>query len=264
MEKKIVVFSFDDGRKDTYTNSVRILKKYGFTATIHVATDFINNPEKYYDQFISADGKAMAKEEIVDCYNNGFEITSHGDTHINEANDFENSIKLLKEWGVINENFIGFSSPNSKLNEKNLANMLEVFDRNHLKYIRSGIKIREKSLLYKLLYVIQKITKSRFLYYMLNKEAVIKKGSNYFIQAISVKSYNTISQLKYLIDKTPVGNVVILLFHSVLYKYEKGYSKDDWYFDAQEFERFCVYLSEKKERVEVMTISNALRALEIK
>ena len=38
-----VVFTFDDGYADFYTNAYPILKKYGFTATVYIITDKIGN-----------------------------------------------------------------------------------------------------------------------------------------------------------------------------------------------------------------------------
>lgn len=61
-----VLITFDDGYKDNYTNAYPILKKYGFTATIFVITDFLDKQPNYitWDQ-------AREMEE------NGMRIESH-------------------------------------------------------------------------------------------------------------------------------------------------------------------------------------------
>ena len=42
--KKPVIITFDDGYENNYTYAYPILKKYNFTATIFVCTDFIDKP----------------------------------------------------------------------------------------------------------------------------------------------------------------------------------------------------------------------------
>ncbi|VBB09738.1 polysaccharide deacetylase [Lucifera butyrica] len=44
---KSVLITFDDGYRDNYTNAFPVLKKYGFTATIFLITDFVGNDDWY-------------------------------------------------------------------------------------------------------------------------------------------------------------------------------------------------------------------------
>ena len=42
-----IMITFDDGYEDNYQNAYPILKKYGFTGTIFVITDFVSNQPNY-------------------------------------------------------------------------------------------------------------------------------------------------------------------------------------------------------------------------
>ncbi len=45
--EKLLVITFDDGYRNNYFHAFPILKKYGFTATIFLATDYINSSAKW-------------------------------------------------------------------------------------------------------------------------------------------------------------------------------------------------------------------------
>ncbi len=68
--QKYIVLTFDDGYKDNLENATPILQKYGFKASIYIITGFVNRHE-----FLTA---AQIKTMRV----LGWEIGSHGDTHI--------------------------------------------------------------------------------------------------------------------------------------------------------------------------------------
>lgn len=67
---KPLIITFDDGYLDNYTNAYPILKKYGFTATIFVVTDFI-----------SSDPRFMTWDQVRELSNAGFSIGSHTMQH---------------------------------------------------------------------------------------------------------------------------------------------------------------------------------------
>lgn len=67
---KPLLITFDDGYLDNYTNAYPILKKYGFTATIFVVTDFLDREPQYITW-------AQARELTQA----GFKIASHTMQH---------------------------------------------------------------------------------------------------------------------------------------------------------------------------------------
>jgi len=63
---KPILITFDDGYADNYVNAYPILKKYGFTATFFVITDFISHDPRF-----------MTWQQIREMHDNGFTIGSH-------------------------------------------------------------------------------------------------------------------------------------------------------------------------------------------
>lgn len=71
LPKKPFVLTFDDGYEDNYTNAFPIAKKYGFTGTIFMVTDWI-------------DGKGyLTKEQLREMSNEGWQIGAHTVSHSN-------------------------------------------------------------------------------------------------------------------------------------------------------------------------------------
>lgn len=92
-----IVCTFDDGYKNVKTYALPVLKKYGFTATIFVCTEYFgqDNSWNYKDTKIRSH---MTREEIVELAHCGWEIGSHGQTHRNLLKLFETDVE--KELSV--------------------------------------------------------------------------------------------------------------------------------------------------------------------
>ena len=65
-----IMITFDDGYEDNYQNAYPILKKYGFTGTIFVITDFVSNQPNY-----------LTWEQIKEMKANGMDFQSHTASH---------------------------------------------------------------------------------------------------------------------------------------------------------------------------------------
>ena len=96
---KYVVLTLNDGRLDTYTRAVPIMKKFGVTATINITTDFIVHPDAY-SKVSSAANEAVTIDMVRDAQEKGIEIACHSHTHCNEVVGILKSIQLLHEWGI--------------------------------------------------------------------------------------------------------------------------------------------------------------------
>ena len=70
ISKKAICLTFDDGYEDNYQNAYPILKKYGFTGTIFVITDFVSNQPNY-----------LTWEQIKEMKANGMDFQSHTASH---------------------------------------------------------------------------------------------------------------------------------------------------------------------------------------
>lgn len=238
---KYVVFSFDDGRYDTYQNAAPIMEKHGVTATINITTDFILHPSAY-TTFNSADNTAMSVDNILDMQNRGFEIAVHGNWHINDPDDVRTGVALLKEWGI--ESVYGFASPESSIDEGNFGEFEGLLKDGTVSYIRSGLQVRKQGLFYAGLYVLQNIFKSKFLFYILNKRTIIKKGEERpLIYGVSVSKDTTAKQIMYLLKKAPDNSAVVFIFHSILNTQNAGYGQDKWYWSESRFDKLCKLLS---------------------
>lgn len=252
----MVSFSFDDGRIDTYTRAYQVMQKYDLIGTLHITTGYIDGSYTPTDWY-SAKGGPMTIKQLKLCYQNGFEITSHGDQHITEKQDLLNSISKLNNWGLIDLNELGFSVPHSKCAD----NMTPTFSACNLKYVRRGRSTACYSFLKKVAYVLSTYTHSTFLFYWFNKPNMIApmQINPYNLTSTIIKNHNTANQLIYLIkqgEKQKKWN--IFMFHSILKPTDLGYGKDPWYFDFTEFEKVCNWLSMHKE-IQTVTIHEGVK-----
>ncbi len=259
--KKIVVFSFDDGRKDTYVNAVRIMNKYSLKGTINITTGFVDGSTDFENYLLSAVNKAMTIDEIKECVDNGFEIASHSDSHSNNIQDIKISIEKLKKWSIFEEGEkIGFSRPGSNIGLHNYHEFAPLIDGGALLYIRTGTRVREKGLTYTGINWFYEKLRSDILFWYLNKHNINIRGKETCVlKSVCVKDCTTVDNIKYLLSKINPGECVILMFHSVLNKDDSGYGKDSYYFDTEKFEGICRYLNESDYRV--MTTKEALPLL---
>lgn len=105
---KSVVITFDDGYKSAHTNAFPILKKYGFPATIFLATNYIGSDEIFpwlnhlvgRNQRLKSSFMPLAWEEVVKMSEDSIAFGSHTCTHSNirttSKKDFEDEIRKSK------------------------------------------------------------------------------------------------------------------------------------------------------------------------
>lgn len=249
---RYIILSFDDGRKDTYTNAVPIMLENDITATINITTSFLEYPYTC-GLFPDVVERAMSIENLVEIQNKGFEIGNHGAYHKNTVEDIEIANKKLEEWGIKTEN-IGFASPYSYITDENKSELFELIKKKKISYIRSGIQIRREKIFSKILYILERITRSSFLFYQINKKNIfniLKKED--VLKGITINNTTTFKQIQNLIEKMPNNTYIILNFHSILSKEEKGYD-DKWSWDKKKFKKLCKYLKNTEDIKLIKTI----------
>lgn len=241
MSKTVVSLSFDDGREDTARVAYPIMKKYGLTATVHITTGFID--ETWKDHNWKSCSTPMSIDDIVNMYNDGFEISLHGDKHVTDKEDFMIAKEKLASWGINIKN-LGFSVPNSKITETEKEDFSAFLKKYNIKYMRCGRSSKCYTLFSKICYVLYRTMHIQACYNMFNRHNLNNPKNNYDLKTVVVKSTDKASLIKKFIEKNKSDSHVILMLHSILYKSDKGYGADSWYWDAVQFEELCKYLKE--------------------
>lgn len=250
---KTIVLTFDDGRKDQYLNAVNIMRKYNLTGTIYITTGFVDGTIDKKNLFPSSGGEAMSVTDIRDSIKLGFEIGIHSDKHTNEVNDIRESLRKLREWTKELQGMdfkFGFASPSSNIYKKNINKIDDIV--NEITYVRTSGQVRRNGLIYTMLFLLNRVLKSKMLYYLLNKRYIGTIEKNKVIESVPIRSYTPLNHIIYFIDKIPDSQPGVLLFHSILTKEEGNKKVDCWYYDSDKFEKLCQYLVLKKYKVTTM------------
>ena len=106
--RKQIICTFDDGYENVYFSALPIMKHYGFTATVFVCPDLIgkNNSWNHRDD---VNRKHLTHEMICGLIQDGWEIGSHGLSHINMLRLSEHELdeclgeskRMLSKYGEI-------------------------------------------------------------------------------------------------------------------------------------------------------------------
>jgi peptidoglycan/xylan/chitin deacetylase (PgdA/CDA1 family) len=112
LPEKPILITFDDGYRDTYTEAYPILKKYNFTATIFLITDYVGNNIRYLNW-----------EQVKEMHSNGFTFGSHTLNHVSllDASNEYATYQLTKsregiEW-ILKEQVKYFAYPGGFYNQ---------------------------------------------------------------------------------------------------------------------------------------------------
>ena len=261
MRKTIVTLSFDDGREDTYRNAYMIMKKYNLVGTIHVTTGYVD--ASYTNCAWKSAKGAVSVQELLEMKNAGFEISSHGDKHISEKEDFEISRRKLQQWGLVNED-LGFSIPNSDLSGKEKAEFIKFAKTNDIRYIRGGRDKRSHSLFSKICFLLYRFLSIQYFYNRFNKFNSIDLQdtllNKYELPSVVVRREdNPRMIINYIREKANRGKWIILMLHSIKHESENP-EQDVWCWDTNKFEMLCSKLRELQDEreIEIKTILETL------
>lgn len=257
---KYVCLSFDDGRKDTFLVALPILEKYKFKATVNIINDYSFKNKKGEDFGFKTSDIGMTIDDIVMWNELGHEVACHGKSHKNSIEDIRLGIaELKKRIPNLKLKKIGFASPKSELDNNliKVSGIDKLYNNKFLLYIRSGIRIKKQGIIYVLLSILERITKNKKLFYLLQKNNIMNINKlPLILKSIAIKNFTKLDEIIEVIEKMKDDECVILMFHSILDKKDKGYGMDCWYWDKRKFEILCKYLSDKK--INVLTIEKLI------
>ena len=246
----IICFSFDDGRSDAYV-AHKIMVENGIVGTFHVTTGFIDNT--FNTDSFGVNRSPLSLRQLQEMKNNGMEISSHGDKHMMNDDDFATSYRKLKEWQLVNDK-VGFSVPNSDYSNDEL----KIFYKNNkssISYIRVGRSSKCYSLSSKVNYALYHVLHLQCFYNIFNKHNVIEKVDRNKIVSLVIKNDIKAKNIVSFIDKykNQKNAILVIMFHSIV---EQPNNKWEWSIDN--FKYLCKYLSSEKE-IECLTIEQMIK-----
>ena len=241
-----LVFTFDDGRSDSYLAS-QIMNTYGLKGTFFITTGFIDGT--FVTNKFGFGRKPLSVKELKEMDDAGHEIASHGDRHITSFDDFSNSIKKIEKWGLLKK-IIGFSIPNSDCNNNDIDCLLS--KANKLKYIRHGRNIKCYSFLSKMHYALYHFFHFQLSYNAFNKHNLIKTiDSTKQIDSLVIKKTTSAKSIISFIDKFKKSDyLLVLMFHSIVEK-----PTNNWEWSIKNFEMLCQYIK-NQESIKNDTLMN--------
>lgn len=251
---RYIVFTFDDGRYDTYSNAAAILREHGWPATIFVTTGYVDGTLRDTKSFRTSSPGAATIANLLELKEEGFEIASHGDRHSNNFKDIGLCVEKLENW-KLSSGKAGFSSPYSQI--QSLSEEEEAAFRSlGIAYIRTASKIKGKPPFQIALWGLQGIAHSKSLYKFLNRKNIGRIGElGYLIPSITIRNTTTVPEILALAKSMEDGQVAVLTFHSI--SDNPAYLENTWAFSAKKFRSLCDLISADPD-CEVLTLRQAV------
>lgn len=230
----IIAFSFDDGRDDAY-DAFQILKKYGLTGSFHVVTGFIDG--SFITDAFGIGRKSLTPDQLFEMSQNGMDISSHGDRHIMEYNDFQTSFRKISKI-CAKESCVGFSVPNSDYSKDELLSFVSK-NGSSLSYIRVGRSKKCYSLRMKINYALYHIFHFQSAFNLFNKNNILTNVEKFEMNSLVVLSDTRSKNLIKFIERNKnTDATLILMFHSIV-----DSPTNKWEYSKDEFIKVCSYVS---------------------
>lgn len=246
-----VCLSFDDGRIDSFFTAYKALKNSKLTASFHITTGFVDFT--YISNDFGNGRKPLTKDNLLEMHGNNMDISSHGDRHIMDANDFSTSIKKLSSWGIKKPKY-GFSIPNSKY----CSDELKLFydgNKKDILYIRGGRNPSCYSFKSKINYVLYKLFHFYRCYKQFNEPNLLNSINKDLLFSLVVKKHTKVSDLiRFIDDYKETDKTLILMFHSIVEN-----PTDDWEWGEASFMKLCSFLANNKSIIETLSIEELVK-----
>lgn len=218
MEKGVIIFSIDDGRRDMYRLAKEIFIPQNVPATLNITTN-----KEWFKELIP-----IETDELLEIAQSPLmEIANHADEHTNEFDDIQKGFLTLCDLlGYDKSNPIGFASPGSQMSMEYIRDNIEALNKVGVKYVRT---CRED-------------------YFNRPTDTVA-------LTSYPVTFDTSLETLKEVADTAAENKYcLIYLFHSVLKEGEENYD-NTWSYDYDKFKELVTYIKELKNqnKVDVMT-----------
>ena len=246
----VVIFTFDDGRKDAFNASV-VLKSFGLNGTFFITTGFVDG--SYHTNDFGKNRKPLSKQEILEMEGMGMEIASHGDKHVMEEKDFAISKQKIDGW-INNKGKIGFSVPFSKYTEESIKHFIT----EDIKYIRIGRNKKCYSFSNKIKYLLNLFIPIQPFFNSFNRFNIITNDNydKYILCSVVVnKSTKPKQIINFLKGLKNVECYVIFMFHSIV---ESPTNK--WEYGLSNFSNILKWC--KDEKISSLTMNEFVNKME--
>ena len=229
-----IVFSFDDGRSDAY-HAFEILKKHGLTGSFHITTGFIDG--SFSTEAFGEGRKPLKIDQLLEMAKSGMDISSHGDKHLMDEDDFSISLRKISNFCGPKEK-IGFSVPNSKYSESELLTFKNK-TLSRLSYIRVGRSKKCYSFWMKVCYVLYHRFHLQSSFNLFNKHNLLNEINKFEIHSLVVLSDTSSKNLISFIDKYKgTKATLVLMFHSIV-----DTPSNKWEYSGKDFDDICSFVS---------------------
>lgn len=258
MEKGIVCFSFDDGRKDNKVVA-ELLRAKNIPASFNITSGYIDGTCS--KRFLPCDKEALTIEDVR--WLNAqkiFEIALHGDQHLNTAEDIKEGRKKIIKWLQLpKDSVLGFASPGTGIDFSLVEKEKKLFYED-ISYIRISLRIKSLKYLRILARKVARVIHRPLLYKIAYKDTLMDEGDNgKFIYSVPVLGDITYEQVKALVDlSVSKRKALVLMFHSI---HEKD--GDVWNWNIDKFIKLCNYVQELRsaDELEIYTVQQLYNLL---
>lgn len=238
MDIPLISFSFDDARSDHYRVAKEILEPRMLPASFNVPTACVEGKIE-----VGLNGH-ISFEQLDYLVNSPlFEIAAHGDYHRNDIEDIVSGIDKLRAWYPGKLDSLGFVSPQSILDRKELEALRPVLEAKGIEYVRTGRAISRRNIPKRALSKLSKITKSTKQFVSLYDSSLNRNPGDYVLRGVSIMKQNTPDQVIALIDHAAHEKAwFIIELHSIDGPENEREYSEDWCWDRDYFIQVADYI----------------------
>lgn len=241
-----VSFSFDDGRGDNTAAADEIFVPMGLPITLNITTGYVDGscpaellPCEKPPMTIPDIQRLAALPKV--------EIAMHGDHHMNTAVDILRGSQKLHDWlRIPDDALLGFASPGSGMSISYFQSPECAQLRNHLAYMRSGLRITSKKAVRVLCRKVARVLHLPVFYRIAYHDTIMTDCDRKILYSVPVMGDITVAQLLAVIRSCiKRRGALVLMFHSV----EADTSqRDPWTWSVEKMKRLCAAIHSLEEQ----------------